>query len=816
MGRIFVPLLLLILLSCGTGRDWQAEYDSVVSLYQRGDLGSAYEAASELATEATGTEDVRFRLLGERIRISQRRAEDALVELDALATETRGDVKLEGVRQLYRAVALFYQGQLDACAGALDAAAAGLGSEPAAELAELGLWRANLALRKGEDRAAEAGFVEALATAQAIENKYFRAAAWGGLGRLRADAGLYDEASRYYRLSLADTEAIGAENMSGLTHGNLGVYYSRLGQIDRAQHELERAVEIHERTGNLRDLTRWQVNLGNTHENRGDYGAAREAYVEALGNARELQSAGSILALLNNLAFVSIRLGDMAAAEEYVGELERELAESGDSTSSRYWNALINRGLIDESEGRLAAATRLFRDAQVGDDGDPETGIRAAGHLIRVLGAEGRRTEARRVFSAAEKRLESFRSSLADLENRFSYFDSLTRLYDAYIQLLVDEGRAEEAFLVAESARGRVFSRRTDGESDANGANLIAELRAESVRSGRVFLSFWTAPQRSFGWLITSNGIGLEELPGRAQIATEVARFRLAVEQDRLDPVREQHPSVRFLTDQLLTPLVGDLADGTAVTIVPDGPLHSLNFEMLPASEGRRYWLETANISIAPSLRAVLRVDRTAPEGQPLLVGNPVATDEEFPALPYTADELAGIARTLGLADDLPLTREDATPGAVLARAAGAPLIHFAAHAQANRVSPLESAVILSPESGKYKLYARDWLDVELSAELVTISSCNSAGARSYDGEGLVGFAWVFLQAGAKNVVAGLWPVNDAATAELMAAFYERLAAGAKPADALRGAKLAMLRKPGSRMRLPYYWAPFQVYTTRL
>jgi CHAT domain-containing protein len=81
-----------------------------------------------------------------------------------------------------------------------------------------------------------------------------------------------------------------------------------------------------------------------------------------------------------------------------------------------------------------------------------------------------------------------------------------------------------------------------------------------------------------------------------------------------------------------------------------------------------------------------------------------------------------------------------------------------------------------------------------------------------YSGEGLVGFAWVFLHAGASNVIAGLWDVNDESTAKLMDALYGTLAAGRPPAEALRSAKLALLNTPGN-LHKPYYWAPFQLYT---
>src|SRR5262245_13884916 len=144
-------------------------------------------------------------------------------------------------------------------------------------------------------------------------------------------------------------------------------------------------------------------------------------------------------------------------------------------------------------------------------------------------------------------------------------------------------------------------------------------------------------------------------------------------------------------------------------------------------------------------------------------------------------------------------------------------MIHFAAHGLANRTNPLDSAVILSPQSGAFLLYAHDIAEQSLHAQVVTIASCRSAGAKSYPGEGLLGLAWAFLRAGADEVIAALWDVADQSTAEIMTTLYAGLAAGKTPAEALHTAKVAMARPTGP-FRNPYYWGAFQNYigTARL
>src|SRR4029079_4118668 len=90
--------------------------------------------------------------------------------------------------------------------------------------------------------------------------------------------------------------------------------------------------------------------------------------------------------------------------------------------------------------------------------------------------------------------------------------------------------------------------------------------------------------------------------------------------------------------------------------------------------------------------------------------------------------------------------------------------VHFTAHAAANLETPLDATVILTRHDDAYKLYARDVAERPLRAELVTVSACRSAGERAYSGEGLVGFAWAFLRAGGRRVIAGLWDVDDGST----------------------------------------------------
>jgi len=283
------------------------------------------------------------------------------------------------------------------------------------------------------------------------------------------------------------------------------------------------------------------------------------------------------------------------------------------------------------------------------------------------------------------------------------------------------------------------------------------------------------------------------------------------------DPLQAAADTGGKLYQALLAPAGQDLCRNCHLIVVPDEDLYSLNFESLPAgSETGRFWIEQASVEIAPSLDYLIetaRQHRSAAKKSALVMGDPVSSLPEFPKLEYASREISSIETSLGASSAKILEGANARPDSYAqAQPGNFEFIHFAAHASANPQSPLDSAVILSGPPDRCKLFARDVMTVPLNAELVTISACRSAGAKTYAGEGLVGFAWAFLRAGARNVIAGLWDVDDRSTAQLMAGLYAALARGSNPVDALRASKLALIHGGGSYAK-PYYWAAFQVYT---
>lgn len=140
-------------------------------------------------------------------------------------------------------------------------------------------------------------------------------------------------------------------------------------------------------------------------------------------------------------------------------------------------------------------------------------------------------------------------------------------------------------------------------------------------------------------------------------------------------------------------------------------------------------------------------------------------------------------------------------------------IVHFAAHGLLNSEHPELSGIVLSlfDEDGKRQdgfLQLHEIYNLDLPADLVVLSACQTALGKEIRGEGLVGLTRGFMYAGAPRVIASLWKVDDAATAGLMGEFYRAmLGRGLRPAAALRAAQIKMWEQ--QRWHSPYYWAAF-------
>ena len=184
--------------------------------------------------------------------------------------------------------------------------------------------------------------------------------------------------------------------------------------------------------------------------------------------------------------------------------------------------------------------------------------------------------------------------------------------------------------------------------------------------------------------------------------------------------------------------------------------------------------------------------------------------------LPFTGREAEALRGFIPLQDQFVATGFEANLGTVMTGPlADYKIVHFATHSMLNDQNADDSGLILSmldkdgnPQNGF--LSRKDIYTLHLPAELVVLSACNTARGTNVPGEGLLGLTRAFFYAGAKRVVATLWPVDDGATAGLMKNFYQgMLTERLSPAAALRAAQIAAWKTKSTHS--PYYWAGFVI-----
>jgi CHAT domain-containing protein len=566
----------------------------------------------------------------------------------------------------------------------------------------------------------------------------------------------------------------------------------------------------------LHDQISWLNNIGLVYYQMNQLSVAEDYYRKSLILAQKNETPQPIIDALTDLAFVSVQKGQLAEAQKY-GEEAFQLAHTA---QDRLYPLLV-RGQISAGRGNDKQAEEAFREVARDRQSDLSLRWQAQNDLARLYEHQHQLAAADHQYQEALATIERARSSLQHEDFRLPFLANAAHLYDDYIRFLVAQGKTNQALQLADYSRARTLAEGLDAPARKSSA-VPALLNAQQLahQANATILFYWLGRERSYLWAISAKSTTLYPLPRATEIDASVQRYRQALPgwQDVLDTANQDGS---YLYDTLVKPARKLIAPNSRVILISDGSLDSLNFETLLVSEPKmHYWIEDATLMSASSLRLLATSQRHVEKsaGKLLLIGDAVASTREYGPLPNAEREIEDVGKHFAAQSRQTYTRDQATPASYLASNPGQfSFIHFVAHATASKLSPLDSAIVLSPaspEQDSFKLYARDITQHPLFADLVTISSCYGAGTQAYSGEGLVGLSWPFLRAGAHNVIGALWEASDAATARLMDNLYGELERGEPPEVALRSAKLSMLHS-GEVFRKPFYWAPFQLYTGR-
>jgi CHAT domain-containing protein/predicted negative regulator of RcsB-dependent stress response len=611
-----------------------------------------------------------------------------------------------------------------------------------------------------------------------------------------AEAGEFRQSVRAASKALHLANATRDPNLLAMANRDLAIVYSYSGQFEKAVEFAREALKHPARDPKLVVGPVHKV-IGDVQTRRGDYAGAVQSYDTALANSSQRYAPLVQSSLVNAL----IESGDAARARQLLGTLppprEAPLAAQLDRTRARLLLA----------ENKPAEARDLYLQLttrSVGTDSGYYQ-LWAWDGVARSELALGQKQAAAEAVGRALGGVDAVRAKFRSEEFKMGLFSDLQAVFERGVGLYSDVGDARQAFELSERSRSRALLDAVRGRarvsSEAAATVDLATLQRTLAPDERV-LQFHALPDRLQTWVVSPSGIEAKSVAIKRDDLTEL------VETFRNSVVRGRRAAIAN-ADKLGAALLGPLAlkPGERLVVVPHGPLHYLPFQALRLNG--RYLIETNPVSVAPSMSIAVQLAQRSPRVDAALVafGNPRIEDKyDLPGAEVEVKQLAQL-----------FPRSNVYMGAAATKtqfrdvAARAPLMHVAAHAEADQIDPLYSRILLANEGGKQNfLEAHEILGLPMQGTaLVTLSACESGLGRIAQGDEVLGFTRSFLSAGTSSLISSLWPVADDATAILMSTLYAELAKGRDIQQAMQAGQLAVLKEP--RMSHPFFWAPFNL-----
>jgi CHAT domain-containing protein len=678
------------------------------------------------------------------------------------------------------------------------------------------------------------------------------------IGNAHFSQGNYTQALEYYRRVLKIYEKFSARAGTAYLLNKIGEVNAAQGKYVEAIESYEKSLKLYEELGN-KEMMAYPLNYsGNVRFAQGNYPEAaalstRAADLARANNSPEilwqaLTSKGKALRALNKPDRARASFAEAIAVIEqlrhtvvgneqdqqlffesktapYYAMVDLLIAENNFTEAFAYAERAKGRILLDV----LKSGRENITKATTPEERNQE---RSLNEPIIALNSQIRRENSQPLPD--RQRLASLETQLKNARLEYEAFQ--TRLYASHPELKVQRGQTQPLAL----------------------NETVSLLTNEKT----ALLEYVVTQERVYLFAITRSEIAKD---GRSGVALKVYPINLKPEElkERINELREKiagnalgfrEPS-RGLYDLLVKPAEAQLTGKEIVCLIPDGSLWELPFQALLSGDNR-YLLEDHALFYAPSLSVLREMKKresqrdSAVSAQPvktqgastirvsmkrpltsrtlLAFGNPALSetvvmqarsinrDQAFGPLPEAEREVKSLTQFYRPAESRILVGAEAREETLKAEAGKYKVLHFATHGTLDDSDPMYSRLVLSSASRDEDgfLEAREIINLNLDADLVVLSACQTARGHVAAGEGLIGMAWAFFVAGAPTTVASQWKVDSASTTLLMTNFHQLLTSQASrsgarttKAQALRGAALKLLSN--SQYRHPFYWAGF-------
>jgi CHAT domain-containing protein len=327
-------------------------------------------------------------------------------------------------------------------------------------------------------------------------------------------------------------------------------------------------------------------------------------------------------------------------------------------------------------------------------------------------------------------------------------------------------------------------------------------------------LSFLELADGFVAWFSRDDRVVFHDLRvSGAAVATAAARFRRECS-DPASAGRGFREDAELLYRWLIEPFAAEFSDqDRELTLELDGALAGIPFQAMMSPDGR-YLADrfTVLLSSGYSNREVIT---PGPDAAVVVVANPAVIGESaarFPSLPDALKE-ADVVRA-NFRNTKVLTSHDATMEALAPLLPRAEIFHFAGHGYSDSENGALLLAANDPKTADYDLLRSADLQQQnwTRCRIAVLSACAAASGEVEGPHNPDSLVRALTRAGVPRIAASLWNVESGATTELMRCFYQSLAKGASPSEALRAAQQAVRSHPD--WSHPYYWAGFELFGT--
>lgn len=342
-----------------------------------------------------------------------------------------------------------------------------------------------------------------------------------------------------------------------------------------------------------------------------------------------------------------------------------------------------------------------------------------------------------------------------------------------------------------------------------------------SLAKDQVILSYYFGAEALYVIIIRNNGCDIKKVGSKKDIKADILNLH------NLIGKKASEAKIMDYAAELYDIMIGqhEISPDEKILVIPDDVVARLPFDVLLYSQGidiferqQISFLHSASL-LANPLPIAVKDQRNLLAMAPVFDGGLLAWSD--PAEAVRGSRLGPIPESRTEVNNItaiwktkPYVDRDASLAQFLEIAPQASIIHLATHAIINENTPSLSylAFAQTDSTSSSILMANDISRMDLNAELVTLSACNTGSGEIQQGEGVASIGRAFVYAGCPNLLMTLWSVSDQSTTHLLTDYYANLHKGQDKIEALHQSKVNYLKSSPQALRHPYYWSGLVYY----